>query len=76
MNTLKKALYIGVGTTLLILGFAATVIFMIVGNLEIGEKIIAVGSSLAIAVFGWWLLRRGSNSVREALDWLFTHLLP
>lgn len=76
MNTIKKALYIGIGVTLLILGFAASVIFMLVGNLELADKILAVSISLAAAVFGWWLLRRGSNSVREALGWLFAHLLP
>lgn len=76
MNTLKKAFYIGVGATLLILGFATSVIFILVGNLEISDKVRAVGISLVVAVFGWWLLRRGSNSVREALGWLFTHLLP
>lgn len=76
MNTFKKALYISLGVTLLILGFGASVIFILVGNMELTDKIIRVGISLVVALFGWWLLRRGSNSIWDALSWLFVHLTP
>ncbi len=76
MNTFKKALYIGFGVTFIFLGLGAAVIFLLVNNLEFGNKIIYVGGGLVAAIFGWWLLRRGSNSVWDALGWLFVHIIP
>lgn len=76
MNTLGKALYISFGVALFFLGLGASFIFIIVGNLELSDKIIAVCVSLAVTIFGWWLLRRGSNSVWDALGWILTHLIP
>jgi hypothetical protein len=76
MNTLKKALYIGFGVTLFTLGLVAAFIYIIVGNVELSDKILAISISLSVAIFGWWLLRRGSNSVREAITWIIVNLIP
>jgi hypothetical protein len=76
MNTLKKALYVGFGVTFIILGLGATCIFILVNDVGLSSKIMGIVGGLATVVFGWWLLRRGSNSVWDALGWLFAHIIP
>lgn len=76
MNTVVKSLCIAGGSLLLILGLCAAFIFAIVGNMTLGEKFVAVGVSLCAAFVGWWLLRRGSDSVWDAISWLIAQLIP
>lgn len=75
MDTLKKAFCIGFGTMLFVLGLGCLVIFIFITNLDIGQKVIGAIGSLMAMIFGWWLVRRGSNSVRDAIGWLF-NLIP
>jgi|GEM_PF-3451806 len=75
MNTLKKALCIVLGIALIVLGLSVFLVAILVANLELHVRIIGVISAVVVAVFGWWLLRRGSKSARDALDWLITALL-
>lgn len=76
MNTLKKAMYIGFGVTFIILGLGASLIFILAGNLELSNKVMGVIAGLVAVIFGWWLLRRGSNSLWDAISWLLAHLIP
>jgi cytochrome c biogenesis protein CcdA len=74
--TFKKALCIILGVPLFLIGIGISAIFIFVGNIELGDKILAVCIGLSMAVFGWWLLRRGSNSVWDALGWILFHIIP
>ncbi len=67
MSVLKKALCIGFGVIFIFLGLAAAIIFFFVNNIELSSKIIGIIGGMLTVVFGWWLLRRGSNSVLDAL---------
>jgi hypothetical protein len=76
INPFKKAIYISFGSTLFVLGLIAAFIFTVLGDFELSRKIVAVSGGLLMAAFGWWLLRRGSSSIGEAIGWVLTHLIP
>jgi positive regulator of sigma E activity len=76
MNPLKKAFYISIGCLLMVFGAFALFMAIILTDLEVNQKIIVATGSIAVILLGWWLLRRGSRSVCEALAWLFVHLIP
>jgi hypothetical protein len=76
MNTLKKALCIGFGLPLFVLGLGGAVIGLFITNLSLGQKMLFSAAGLGAAFFGWWLVRRGSDSLRDAIDWIITWLIP
>ncbi len=76
LMTVKKALCIILGVPMFLIGIGVSVIFILIGNIELGDKILAVCIGLSVTVFGWWLLRRGSNSVWDAFGWILLHLIP
>ncbi|MEX0748836.1 MAG: hypothetical protein WD467_02980 [Candidatus Saccharimonadales bacterium] len=73
MKTLKESLYIAFGALLFILGIAGVVVFLLVNNFAGGVKTTGIVGSLMVAIFGWWLLRRGSDSTADAIGWIIVH---
>lgn len=76
MNTVKKALCICFGIFIVVFGLGAAVIFMLLNDTPLANKLLGVSGGLVAVVFGWWLVRRGSNSVWDALGWLLVLLSP
>ena len=76
MKEIIKALCIVLGITSMTLGLVATLFFIVVTNMSAGMKAASLAVSLLAVWFGWWLTRRGSNSVRDALGWIILYLLP
>jgi cytochrome c biogenesis protein CcdA len=76
MNSTKKALCIVFGLVFVFVGLGTTFIFIVVNNATLSAQLIGIGVGLVTAVFGWWLLRRGSENAREALSWLIANIVP
>lgn len=74
MNTLKKALFICFGITFFTVGIAIVIGSMLVINFDASQKIMGVLGGLFLTLFGWWLLRRESNSVWDAITWIFANI--
>mgnify|MGYP000870096529 CR=1 FL=1 len=76
MKEIIKALCIVLGITSMTLGLVATLFFIVVANMSVSMKAASLAVSLLAVWFGWWLTRRGSNSVRDALGWIIFYLIP
>lgn len=75
MSVIRKSLCITFGMVLTFLGLGVTALFLIAfikGEANITGMLVG----LTLALFGWWLLRRGSKSVSEALGWLLSQFVP
>lgn len=67
MNPFLRALCVSIGPMLIILGMGAAIIFMLVQNIGFLEKVGIIAVCLAVVVFGWWMLRCASVSLRDVL---------
>ncbi len=76
MSNLKKSICIIFGFLLIVTGLAAIGFFALVTNVSITDKLIGLIGGLVVVYIGWWLLRRGSKSTRDAIGWFFVNILP
>lgn len=76
MKKINKMLYVIFGLALFLLGFIISVFLILFSDLDIINKIVAVCLSLSMSLVGWWLLRRDSKTVLEAIFWLTSIIFP
>lgn len=76
MKTLKESIYIAVGSLLFIAGLLGVLVFALVNDFETSTKIAGTAGSILVVLFGWWLVRRGSKSIPDAIHWIIEILFP
>ena len=69
----KRLLFIGIGGSLIVGGFALALLALLKAMLLI--KILGVLSGLVLVVFGWYTVRRVTSSIKEALVWVIAIIL-
>ncbi len=75
MKTIVKALLVVMGFFLVIVGIFAVVV-SVLNDFTLFYKILGIIGGLAVMLMGAFMMRKGSNSIGDAISWFFALIIP